>query len=77
MTAFAYAIAGRNVAAKNEAGEDCQIALILIKHENGTEQTLAINEEMIRFAGEGVIEKEVQQAASLPSTASLGNPLKL
>lgn len=67
----------RNVAALNSDRKPCKVALVLIKHENGFEQTICINEDLIRFAGESVIEDEVKRAAALPSDASVGNPLKL
>lgn len=67
----------RNVAAHDKDGQPCKIAFVLIKHENGFEQTLAINEDLIRFAGESVIEDEVKRAAALPSDVSAGNRLGL
>jgi hypothetical protein len=67
----------RNVPATKGNGAEAMIALVLIRHENGTEQTLAVDEEMIRHYGEGVIEKEVKIAAGLPADATLGNPLGL
>lgn len=63
MSLASYGVT-RNVAATNSLGEPCTIALVVIKHENGHEQTLAINEELIRFAGEGIIEREVKLAAA-------------
>lgn len=63
MSLASYGIT-RNVAATDSQGRDCKIALVVIKHDNGFEQTLAINEELIRFAGEGIIEHEVKIAAA-------------
>jgi hypothetical protein len=60
----------RGVDAETADGTACKIALVLIVHENGTEQTLAINEEMIRSEGEGVIEREVLLAAANPPDAA-------
>lgn len=60
----------RNVDAETAEGRSCKIALVLIKHENGAEQTLAINEEQIRFEGEDIIEREVQLAAANPPDAA-------
>jgi hypothetical protein len=60
----------RNVEAETADGSKAKIALVLIMHENGAEQTLAINEEMIRLEGEGVIEREVRQAAANPPDAA-------
>lgn len=67
----------RHVEAQDKDHRPCKIALVLIKHQNGFEQTLCINEDLIKFAGESVIEDEVKRAAALPSDASRGNPLKL
>lgn len=67
----------RNVVATKEGGTDALIALVLIRHENGQLQTLAVDEEMIRFYGEKVINDEVKRAVSLPADVALGNPLRL
>lgn len=61
----------RRLPAVKENGQDCLIAVALVIHENGTQQRVAIDEEFIRFAGEGVIEHEVRKAAELPAIASL------
>jgi hypothetical protein len=61
MSLASYGIT-RNVAATDPQGRPCKIALVVIKHENGFEQTLAINEDEIRFAGEGVIDLRVRQS---------------
>lgn len=53
----------RNVAAIDEAGKDVRLAIVVIEYENGYKQTRCINEELIRFAGEGIIENEVKQMA--------------
>lgn len=62
MSLLSYGIS-RNVPATDPDGRDCRIALVTIKHENGREQTLAIDEEKIRFCGEGIIDLEVREAA--------------
>ena len=62
MALVSYGIT-RNVKAQDAHGRAVKIAMVVIKHENGTEQTLAINEDFIRFAGEDVIEKEVLAAS--------------
>lgn len=61
----------RNLPAEDEHGRACKIAVALVQHENGTLQRVAINEEMIRYAGEGVIEHEVRQAVQLPADGSI------
>lgn len=76
MSRLTYGIS-RNVDATDERGRPCKIALAVIKHENGREQTVAIPEELIRFAGEGVIEDEVKRAAGAPSDTQFGKPIKL
>jgi hypothetical protein len=53
----------RNVPAVDKDGKDTRICLCLIRHENGYEQRHAIPESLIQYAGEGVIELEVQEAA--------------
>jgi hypothetical protein len=67
----------RGVRATKENGGEALIALVFIRHENGQPQTLCVDEEMIRFYGEKVIEDEVKRAVSLPSDVSLGDPLRL
>lgn len=61
----------RRVPAVNANGEDCLIAIALIQHENGVCQRVAIDEGLIRFAGEGIIADEVKSAAALPSEGSI------
>lgn len=56
----------RNVAAEDEKGRAVKIALILIKHPNGRLQKACLNEELIRYAGEGIIVNEVKRVAVLP-----------
>lgn len=65
----------RNVEAENAEGKPCLIALALIRHENGMEQTLAINEEQIRYEGEEIIEREVKLAAANPPDAAFKRKL--
>lgn len=62
MALATYGIS-RNVAATGPDGRSAKIALVTIRHENGHKQTLAINEELIRFAGEGIIEDEIRRAS--------------
>ena len=62
MTMVAYTTR-RNVLADDAKGNEVRICLCFIKHENGYIQAHAIPEDFIKFAGEGVIEKEVQEAA--------------
>lgn len=61
----------RNLPAEDEQGRACKIAVALVQHENGTLQRVAINEEMIRFLGEGIIEGEIRQAVQLPPDGSI------
>jgi hypothetical protein len=49
----------RNVPAEDEHGKPVKLALVLIERDNGAFETLGINEERIRFHGEGIIEEEV------------------
>jgi len=58
---YRYAVA-RQVAAKDEAGNDVRICICFIEHENGTRARHAINEDFIAFAGEQVIAEEVEEA---------------
>ena len=60
----------RDVPAETADGTACKIALVLIRHENGAEQTLAIHEEMIRSEGEEVIAREVRAGAANPPDAA-------
>lgn len=76
MARISYTVR-RHVEARKENGDKAMIAIALIVRENGTKQTVCIDEEFIRYAGEGAIEDEVKQAAAMPSDASLGNPLGL
>jgi hypothetical protein len=61
----------RNVPAVDEKGQDCHIAVALIMHENGVCQRVAIDEALIKFAGEGIIADEVKIAAAVPADASI------
>ena len=61
----------RNHDAIGPDGKPCKIALASIIHENGVGQTVAIREDLIAFAGEGIIEEEVRRAVASPSDASL------
>ena len=54
----------RNVEAEDAKGRPVKIALVVIERDNGSLDTLAINEELIRFAGEGMIEAEVRRRAN-------------
>jgi hypothetical protein len=55
----------RHVAATDAAGNPCQIAVVVIERENGSFETLAVSEDKIKFAGEGVIEAEVRERVGL------------
>lgn len=48
----------RFVKATNARGEDCKICMVIVRHENGHLQTLAINEDLLRFEAGGDPEKE-------------------
>jgi hypothetical protein len=61
----------RNVPAETEQGKPTLLAIALVTHANGALQRVAVPEELIRYAGEGVIEHEIRQAASLPPDGSL------
>ncbi len=76
MSRIKYSVQ-RNIEARKENGQKAMITIALVEHENGAVQTVAIDEEVIRYAGEGAIDDEVRRAAAMPSDASLGNPLKL
>lgn len=52
----------RNMTVVDEHGKELQAALILIKHENGYTERLIVREDLIRFAGEQVIDDEVKRA---------------
>jgi len=60
----------RRVPATDEHGNDVSMAIALVTHENGARQRVAIREDLIRFAGEGIIEEEVKRAAMLPNGES-------
>lgn len=51
----------RNIDATKD-GRPCKIALASVIHENGTGETVAIPEELIKFAGESIIPVEVDRA---------------
>lgn len=76
MARYEYGLS-RNMPAKDSHGDDVLLAVALIRHENGYEQTVVIPESLIKFEGEGIIAKEVARAAALPPTAAEGNPLGL
>lgn len=61
----------RHVSATDAQGNPCKIALATIIHENGVGQTVAIREDLIRFAGEGIIDEEVKRAAQSPTVDGL------
>lgn len=61
----------RNIDATDEAGHPVKIALASIIHDNGVGQTVAIREDLITFAGEGIIEKEVMRAAASPGQVQI------
>jgi hypothetical protein len=51
----------RNVPAEKD-GQPCKIAMVVVERENGQLTTLAVNEELIKFMGEAVIEQEIARA---------------
>lgn len=53
----------RNMKAEDEEGNPIKIALVLIEHENGFKQRLAIQEEEIKFCGEDIILAKVVEEA--------------
>lgn len=61
----------RNVDATDGNGQPCKVALASIIHENGVGQTVAIREDLIAFAGEEIIEKEVMRAAASPGQTQI------
>lgn len=63
MALLSYTVT-RNVDATKGDGTPCKIALASVVHENGTGQTVAIPEDLIRFAGESIIDAEVKRAVS-------------
>jgi hypothetical protein len=66
----------RNVEATDANGNAVKICMAVVHHENGYMQTIAINEELIRFMGEGAIEQEIARAIKSPSDASEGFPFR-
>jgi hypothetical protein len=61
--AIKYGIS-RRVPAQGPDGKPCEIALVVIEHENGFMHRFCIPEEKIRFEGEEIIEREVQLEAA-------------
>lgn len=49
----------RNVPATDEHGRDVRICLAVAERENGSVEVIGINEERIRFHGEGIIPEEI------------------
>lgn len=62
MAMLRYAVK-RFQPATDERGNDVSLCLCVIEHENGHIQQHVINEELIRYAGEGIIDIEVKEAA--------------
>jgi hypothetical protein len=62
MAMIGYGVS-RNCTAVDKDGKEVKICLAVIQHDSGMQQRLAIPEELIRYAGEGVIELEVKEAA--------------
>ncbi len=58
----------RNMKAQDADGRDVKIALVLIEHENGFKQRLAISEDKIKFCGENIILAEVLEEAAKGGT---------
>lgn len=59
--AYRYTLT-RDVVARKDDGSEHRIALASVVHENGVGETVAINEDLIKFAGEGIIPIEVERA---------------
>ncbi|MDQ3222672.1 MAG: hypothetical protein M3Q75_04245 [Gemmatimonadota bacterium] len=70
MTIASFTVT-RDVTAEEQDGTPCKIALATVFHENGAEQTIAIREDLIEFAGEYIIEEEVMRAMGSPNDTSL------
>lgn len=64
MTMVRYGISRNMPCVDAVTGEEKLMCLAIIEHENGMLQRHVIDEGLIRFAGEGVIEREVQEAAT-------------
>lgn len=58
----------RRVEARDDAGKPTKIALAFVHFPGGLNRVLAISEDLIRFAGEGVIEREVRDFAGYEAT---------
>jgi hypothetical protein len=54
----------RDVDAVDDKGQPVKIALASVIHENGEGETVAVREDLIRFAGESIIETEVRRKVS-------------
>lgn len=54
----------RNVPARDAQGFPAKIALVVLERDNGSIATLAISEDLIKFAGEGIIEDEIKAFAA-------------
>ena len=64
MTMVRYGISRNMPCVDAATGEEKLMCLCAIQHENGFMQRHVIDEGLIRFAGEGIIEREVQEAAA-------------
>lgn len=53
----------RNMKAQDKDRKPCLIAIAFCELENGHKFTCAINEGLISYAGEGIIDDEVKQRA--------------
>jgi hypothetical protein len=61
----------RHVPATDKDGKAVELALVVVEHENGHLDKFAVREDLIRFAGVGIIENEVQiRAAGHSATQS-------
>jgi hypothetical protein len=63
MALIRYTVA-RNIPASKD-GKTAFIAVALVQFENGHRTRLAIPEDLIRFAGEAIIDQEVRRACAL------------
>jgi hypothetical protein len=51
----------RNVPATNEHGKDVRVCLAVAERDNGSFEVIGIDEERIRFYGEGIIADEIMR----------------
>lgn len=63
MAMVGYGISRNMPCVDAKTGEEVLMCLCVIQHENGFTQRHVIPESLIQYAGEGVIELEVREAA--------------